>query len=349
MSKLAGKTVSIPSVRRVAYGLSLAGIASGPVLEAAGVSSEALFDGEGRIPAEQFAALWEAAAEASGESFGLRCSLAIPPLQDVLLGYLMRASPTLGDALAVLLRYQRFVQDASETTFAIGATTTVLLQEDTMPAGLIEWGFAAILRFASEGLGRKVLPLSTTLRHGPPTDTSLHHDVFGPNITFWAPTHTLTLDNKLLAEPLKTADQVLAHALDQRASEILRADPTASETVNSLHAVLEPLLCQGNATLGAAAKAMRLSSRSLQRRLAADRLSFREVVDTLRRSLAEAHIQDQSLSVTQVAFLLGFSDRSAFHRAFLRWYGQSPGAVRLEIAGRQQSASSTSLLGRQDN
>jgi AraC-like DNA-binding protein len=325
-------------VRTIAFGLSLAGIAPGPILEAAGVSPGLLFDNDARIPAERITALWEA-GESFCESFGLRCSLAITPLRDVLLGYLVRASPTLGDALALLLRYQKLLQDFSETTVVAGETTTLILQQDTTPTltisrAAVEWAFASSLRFASESLGRKVLPERVTFRHGPPKDLSLHDDAFGTNIAFGAERNSFTLDNHIFREPLKTADVELVKILDQRAAEVLRLEPAEDEFVNALRAAIERLLREGEATLPAAAKAMAMSSRSLQRRLAEGGLSFRDVVDSLRSSLARAHIQDASLSLAQVAFLLGFADQSSFHRAFVRWNGQSPGTARLEIARR---------------
>jgi AraC-like DNA-binding protein len=73
-----------------------------------------------------------------------------------------------------------------------------------------------------------------------------------------------------------------------------------------------------------------MSARTLQRRLAGEGLSFDGVLDELRRELALRHLADRRVAIAEVAYLLGFSEPSAFHRAFKRWTGTTPGAARLE-------------------
>ena len=80
----------------------------------------------------------------------------------------------------------------------------------------------------------------------------------------------------------------------------------------------------------AVARALHVSRRTLQRRLADDGTSFRLVLEDLRKELAERYLKDPGNSIVEVAFLLGFSDQSSFHRAFQRWTGASPGRWRRE-------------------
>lgn len=75
---------------------------------------------------------------------------------------------------------------------------------------------------------------------------------------------------------------------------------------------------------------LKMSVRTLNRALAAEDTSYRRLLEQLRRELAVGHLADNRLSVTEVAFLLGFSDQSAFHRAFRRWTGRTPSAFRAQ-------------------
>ncbi len=90
---------------------------------------------------------------------------------------------------------------------------------------------------------------------------------------------------------------------------------------------VEELLSTG-ATIGAVAEAMRMSARTLQRRLESEGASFSEIVDGVRGRLARRWLADPRGSLTEVGFALGFSDLAAFSRAFKRWTGKPPGAWR---------------------
>jgi AraC-like DNA-binding protein len=78
----------------------------------------------------------------------------------------------------------------------------------------------------------------------------------------------------------------------------------------------------------AAGKLLGMHARTLQRRLAEEGTSFRDVIDGVRKDLAEGYVADRALTLDEVALLLGFSDKSAFHRAFVRWTGETPAAFR---------------------
>ena len=88
----------------------------------------------------------------------------------------------------------------------------------------------------------------------------------------------------------------------------------------------------------AVARALHMSVRTLQRRLVASGVTFREVADAVRMQLAEEYLSDRAVSTAEVAFLLGFSDQTAFNRAFRRWTGQSPGRWRRGRAHAQPRA-----------
>lgn len=88
--------------------------------------------------------------------------------------------------------------------------------------------------------------------------------------------------------------------------------------------------------LAEAAAALAISTRTLQRRLESIGLNYRELTDMVRRELAESYLRDKSLSQIDVAFLLGYSEQSAFHRAFRRWFEITPGEFRARLSSRHE-------------
>ena len=120
--------------------------------------------------------------------------------------------------------------------------------------------------------------------------------------------------------------------LDRQARALLRALPEASQAGSGidrqLQQVLLKLLSDGEPTLARASHAMHMSPRTLQRRLARYQLSWQQWLDRNREQLARQYLDDTSLTLTDIALLLGFSEQSAFTRAYRRWTGNSPGRER---------------------
>ena len=104
--------------------------------------------------------------------------------------------------------------------------------------------------------------------------------------------------------------------------------PVGKGLAGDVRRVLAPRLARGEADIGLVARDLAMSSRTLQRRLAADGLSYHELLDRVRRETAETCLGDASLAIAEVAYLTGYSEPAAFHRAFRRWTGVTPQAFR---------------------
>lgn len=120
---------------------------------------------------------------------------------------------------------------------------------------------------------------------------------------------------------LDGSDPEMAAMLEQTLKSRMATDSAAQKLSLQLALWLEEKLPDGEPALASAAKAFALSERSLQRRLGEEGLSWSRLVDNTRRALAERHLHTPGMSLTQLAFLLGFSDVSSFSRAFRKWFG----------------------------
>ena len=143
--------------------------------------------------------------------------------------------------------------------------------------------------------------------------------------------NALVLPAPLLETPCVRADPALVAVLDRYAAERLEQAPRTSSIADRVRSALGDELRGGEPTAARLATRFKMSVRSLSRLLAAEGTSFRELLDALRRDLATRHLAADQLSIGEVAFLLGFSELSSFHRAFKRWTGRTPAEFRQEF------------------
>ncbi|MDF1779794.1 MAG: AraC family transcriptional regulator ligand-binding domain-containing protein [Alcanivoracaceae bacterium] len=134
---------------------------------------------------------------------------------------------------------------------------------------------------------------------------------------------SLFFDRDSARMTLQSSDTQLAAMLDATLNQRL-AEVEKGSLVVQLSLWVEEGLPEGEPSLGDAAKKFNLSVRSLQRRLSEEELTWKQLIENTRKTLVERHLRTPGMSVTQLAFLLGFSDVSSFSRAFKKWYGVAP-------------------------
>jgi AraC-like DNA-binding protein len=126
--------------------------------------------------------------------------------------------------------------------------------------------------------------------------------------------------------PLRRRDPALRRVLERHAETVARRVPTTADdsTAERVRGVLLSRLGRGVPDIGIVSRQLAMSSRSLQRRLASEGVSYQRLVESARRDAAERLLADASLAVSEIGYLLGFSEPSAFHRAFKRWHRVTP-------------------------
>jgi AraC-like DNA-binding protein len=169
-------------------------------------------------------------------------------------------------------------------------------------------------------------PSEVLFRHGPPAKLHEHRHLLGQNLQFNADQNAIFIDREVLSQAFGSDDTnergELAVKFGTARATLPGTFPTRAEIV-----VRGPLPF-ARCDLGAAARLMRLSVRTLQRRLAAEQTTFDQIVDKVRADLAVSYLRDSQLTVAAVAEILQFSETSALSRAFRRWYGLAPAQMR---------------------
>ncbi len=294
-----------------------------------------LADREARLTEAQGAELFDrAAALLKDPALGLHVGERIRPGHYGVLGYVTMNCATLAEALQALQRYQRLVIDLGPVELAqSGADIVLTWRPDTERPfrQLAEFNLAGLITFARWISGRAGSPRRIDFNYAAPKDLAEHKRVFGCELKFDQPCYRLHLSADWLGAKLIQPDPEM-HALMLRLAEkqMFSLTQGSDDVLAKARGLVAQQLARGGAELPAIAGQLALSPRSLQRRLQESDLSFSALVDEVRRELAERYLADATLELADVAFLLGFSEQSAFNRAFRRWTGKTPQQWRMQ-------------------
>jgi len=156
-----------------------------------------------------------------------------------------------------------------------------------------------------------------------------YQDYFNCPVRFGCTEERIAMDSSLMDDPVPGASPDMAQHNDQIVMQYLEK-MDRNDIVNRVRRHIIEDLASGNLSKQAVADKMHMSPRNLQLKLAGENTTFQDTLDTTRRNLATGYMQQSHLAITEIAYLLGFSDASNFTRAFRRWFGQSPRAYRVE-------------------
>lgn len=298
----------------------------------AGLDPDQLHESGSRYSARASYRLWKLARAATGDpGLGLKVASFWHPSAMHALGFAWLASDNLAEAFGRLVRYYRVVNDIERVSLDdLGNTMRLtlhklkpLLATDEMYDTL----FATIILLSRFSYGKQFNPLRVSLRRPVPKRTRDFTEFFGAPVTFDADEDAIYFPKAPLRESLPTANVEMAHASDRIVTRYL-ARLDRSHMAMQVKAELIDLLPSGNVTQQDVAKALNVSLRTLQRRLADEGTNYTTVLDETRRELATQYIQRSHMPINQIGFLLGFSEPSNFSRAFRRWTGRAPGGYR---------------------
>ena len=331
------RTIQAKAAEKIARAAAARGVDARTLYQAVGLNHAVLDDPDARIPFAQIVALYEQAAVLTGDdSFGLHLGEHVDPTVFDVLGYSVINSATFGDALDRVVRYNFIWTNGSCFTInGINGQTTVAYiyldesirrrRHDT------EMTFAALVVLGRQVTGVDWLPAEIRFQHQDPGDMSEHERIFRCPIMFGATTNEFVFDSSYLKLSIIRADARLCALLDRHANELLARYPREDSLIESLRTLMKDELKGGDASLEVFAAGLGMSARTLQRKLRALGTSHQELVDEMRQELAVRYLGEPGMAVCEVAYLLGLSESSAFHRAFKRWTGTTPSEFRKRI------------------
>jgi AraC-like DNA-binding protein len=285
-----------------------------------------------------FCRLFEESARQTGNgNFGLWFGNQFAPRDLGLWGYAAVSAPTLGAALESLVRLFRYHQESSVMRLVGDPDGLVRLEYRIIVPGIFErrqdaeLSLGMFLNVIRECCGAHWAPEEVQFEHPKPEAAREHEAAFGAPVYFSQPTNALLFRPDVLERPMPSRDLKLL-AVMQTCLERLGAAVAGEDLLlDHVRAVVRTRLPSGYPTIEEVADELRAPLGTLHRDLQEAGLTYKEMVEDVRRDLAVSYVRQRHLAFSEIAMLLGYSELSAFSRAFRRWTGASPREYRVRM------------------
>jgi AraC-like DNA-binding protein len=299
-----------------------------PIYKKAGINPEWLSSPQVRINIACVELLWQQAVEVIDDpAFGVKMVEYWHPSMTGALGYACLVSTTLRQAMGRIDRYIHTVTEGLNTKLEdtpaglkLSFYMTDTLQNQPQQHDLV---VALIMHLCRFNYGEELVASEISLAHPAPGNTEAFADYFRTEVHFDADVDSITIPRADAERPLASANKQLALMHDEMLMKYL-VEIKKGDIVNQVKSIILENLPDGQVTDKMVASELHLSERSMQRRLKEHQTTFRFLLDNVREMVAKQYIENPMNRMSDIAFLLGFSEQSAFSRAFKKWTGKSP-------------------------
>ena len=328
--------VSSLIVSRIVDAAGERGVDGDALCRAAGIDPATARDIDGQVEIAPYLRLWaEVTSRLADPAFPFSVAGSWNKGHN-LLRFVCASSPNVGEALERSGRYLRLLTNAVTWPLERGDETSTLAMVRASTGGPTrapdEFGCAEVVTLVRVFTGIDWNPREVRFAFAEPTDAAAHRDFFRCPVRFGHVRTEIRFATAALALPLLGADPAVVAFFESYLEKLLAAEPRApsraplavAAVADQVKDVLARNLRGDVPTLETVAGMLDTSGRTLRRRLTLEETSFQRLVDETRFACARRHLEEGELSVAEVAFLLGFSEPSAFHRAFKRWAGVTP-------------------------
>lgn len=270
---------------------------------------------------------------ACNPAVGLHAAEVTEPGDFDVVEYAARSCPTLAAAIACGCRYFRLIQESAALTCVPEGDNIALsygvTESASQPRAATDFAIGSIYKLLRRNLAIDDSGMHVQFVHQEPGYAAEYARVFGIPVRFGAQSNAIVIPSAQLAAPMLRADSRIARAFELRAAHLLQKLKRVDATAERVRELVSHHLDSGQVTMAWTARRLAMSVPTLRRHLEAEGTTYREIVDELRRHFAERELRDGSTSVGELAFLLGFANVGAFHRAFKRWTGIAPTRYRV--------------------
>lgn len=299
------------------------------VFSSVGLDPSLMDDPENRISFQDFGRLLEACAGVTGcPHFGLMAVERYDHNSLGAVGHLMRNSPTVGKALRNL-QLHLHLNDRGAVLYLLPldskrvAFVYAIFSHDSPATPMIyDAALGIAYKVLRELCGPSWKPLAVQFAHRPPKAIQPYRKFFGVRPTFNAARSAILFESSWLDRPVPGSNPRLHDVLSRRihGPEGAVEDSVAAQVRRALY----PMVLSGTATLASVARHFSLHERTLRRRLEAEATTFHELLNEARFEVAQQFLRDTRLPAAEIAAILGYSNPSAFSRAFCGWSGSTP-------------------------
>jgi len=330
-------TVAAGYMHRLIQSLINWGVSEEQIFAVSGLKKDQLQNPDDRIPVEKYVRLGRMASElthvpeiglilgqhADFESIGIIFQLAINcnTVRESLL-HIARYSD-----LGVEV-YKAGLEEGNE--FAEWSQQCISSRYLCVP--LIEFESCQKLRVCKLVLGEKFRPVQMKFQHSRPDYVYKYHQIFQAPLLFDQEKSAIVFQKEYLDMPNPSPKPYVKRVLARHAGILARELERNKLFTDKIRRIVLRRLGSGSVSLEMIAKELNVSTRSIRRRLRIENTSYKDLLGQVRKELAQDYLREGSLSINDVSFKLGFSEPSAFHRAFKRWFGVNPGRYHRQAA-----------------
>ena len=323
------------TLARLAYARAReAGLELKPLLKKAGLTHQQIEDRSARvIVRHQIQFLNLVANDLPDPFLGFHLAQTFDLRESGYFYYIPASSENLGDALQRVARFGSITNEGISFKYlenqAIGLVLDYIGVARHLDRHQIEFAITFLIRLFRHVTGLHLQPTRVRLAHRRSSECPELAAYFGGNLDFAASVDELAFSGTAKDLRVVNADPFLNELLVAQCEDALSHRPTNRGSFRSaVQNAIVPLLPHGKARASAVAKKLGLSQRTMARRLSLEDLTFSDILDSLRGDLARQYLADPGLSISRIAWLLGYQEVSAFTHAFKRWTGTTPRQAR---------------------
>lgn len=288
---------------------------------------------DARIPVQKIVALWHAAVKLTeNTALGLQLGASSQPDDAGIISLVCMNSPTLGEMFSRVIRYMRLVAESDRLELAEKNDTIQLIYQIEAPECFttyaIERSFAMALNWSSAFTGREIKPVEIHFQYRAPDHLSEYKKVFACPLLFEQHHNAVVLSRSQFMLPAKTYNSYLDELVQRQAESLLQELEADDGLTQQIQKLIIRHLPTGRLNVDVVSENMNMSRRTLARKLREKGTTFQDLVEKTKKELAVDYLKQNKLSVNDIAYMLGFSESSAFSRAFKRWFGDNPQGYR---------------------
>lgn len=329
-----GHTVSADLIRAMLECAGRCGITAGRIAGLFGEAQPAWAAGSERYSSQYLYKLWEHLARVSGDPIiGFRMARFVEPRHFGVMGQILPRCASVIEAFRQVERFSTIVYQGTRVSIARDASSLVVSVASDLPAGIVHgngmlWMLSNMVGLPQRMAEVAVRPLLVECDFPSPGAAAARALRERWPITFGADGNRVTFDRSVGDLPIPSADVDLKALLDRVIERHMLELSSAASFEQALTSILRGMMNGTMPTLSALSAHAGMSARTLQRRLAATNTSFQRLLRGVLRESADEYLTGGRLSQSEIAFLLGYSEESAFSRAYRSWTGVPPGSVR---------------------
>jgi AraC-like DNA-binding protein len=303
------------------------------IMAAAGLAPDVFDDPDGEVPCDTYGAVLSLAErERHTPNLALALAQRTPIGAWPLLDYLVVTSDTVGAGVRQLPRYFRLVGNPVTITIHEAAESVRVELSASIPFA-IEYDTALLAIHLRSETGGRFIPSAFAFTHAV-EDVAGYARVLGCPKSADMSWSGLLIAREAWDLPLRRRDPILRQVLEGHADEILTRLPERTGLAADIQRVLMARLASGDTRIESLGRHFAMSPRTLQRRLGLEGTSYQKLLDAARQASADRYLAESTLSIGEIAYMLGYSEPAPFHRAFRRWHAMTPEAYRAGFAQR---------------